>query len=276
MKKYSIAMLLPFLLGACINSGQHTGSGEANDSIQADSVYYCHHDTVPALIRDTALVGDPTSNVCILLELPAMKKEASDTLRSQLAAILSGNEDMPLDEALQQLGDSISHEYCLELKNLYSDTSFTMSFAYEYVYDNKIRIADSTLQGVIGYEGTLTTYQGGAHGGYSLMLMNFRSSNGHLIKAGEVMDSTKEEQLLQLIRNQICKDFGCKDSEELQEKYGLLMLGDVYVSDFNFLLRQDGIRFHYDPYDIGPWAAGEVNVTIPYTELSDIFKGIDQ
>ena len=276
MKKSSIVMLLPFMLGACIPDGRQQGQVETSDSVKADSILYSCQDTIPALIRGTEMEGDPTSRVSILLELPAMPKQASDTLCSQLAAILSGDGSMPLHQAIQQMVDSIRQEYCQELTNLYSDTSFTMSFAYEYTYDNKLRLAEGTLKGVIGYEGALTTFQGGAHGGYSLMLMNFRSSDGHLIKASDVLDTTKEDQLLKLIRNQMCKDFDCKSVEELQDKHGLLMLGDVYVSDFNFLLLQDGVRFHYDPYDIGPWAAGEVNVAIPYSSLGNLFKGLNQ
>lgn len=262
--------MLPLMLGACWEKGQNIGQDSDSDSTWVDSCVYDKRDTIAA-VPDSLEGGLPQSNVYILVETPSMEKDVCATVEGQLASILSGKKCTTLPDAVQNLGDSVRNDYRKNLEELYCDTTYAMTFAYTYTYDNQMRLADSTRQEVVGYEGTLVTYQGGAHGGYSQMLLNFSRQDGHLISAAEAFDAARTEDLLQLIRQQICDDRGCKTQEELQEQYGLLVLGDVYVSDTNFLLLQGGVRFHYDPYDIGPWAAGEVEVTIPYDKLGDIF-----
>lgn len=258
------------MLGACWDKSQTKGQKSNSDSTCVDSCVYDMCDSI-TVAKGIKLDDSPKSTVHIVVETPAMEKEVCATLEAQLASVLSGQNSTSLPEAVLNLGDSVRSEFIKALEELYNDTTFDMTFAYTYMYDNQIRLTDSTRQEVVGYEGTLVTYQGGAHGGYSQMLLNFSRKDGHLITASEAFNSERTEDLLQIIRQHICSDRGCKSQEELQEQYGLLMLGDVYVNDTNFLLLQEGVRFHFDPYDIGPWAAGKVDTLVPYDELEEIF-----
>ena len=64
------------------------------------------------------------------------------------------------------------------------------------------------------------------------------------------------------MQDQLCKDYEVKDIAELQEQTGITMLGDLYLTN-NFLLQGDSILFLFNQYDIAPYAAGLISVTLP-------------
>ena len=60
---------------------------------------------------------------------------------------------------------------------------------------------------------------------------------------------------------QLCEDWEAKDLADLQEKTGITMLGDLYLTD-NFLFKGDSILFLFNQYEIAPYAAGLISVTV--------------
>ena len=64
------------------------------------------------------------------------------------------------------------------------------------------------------------------------------------------------------MEEQLCKDWEAKDLADLQEKTGITMLGDLYLTN-NFLLKGDSILFLFNQYEIAPYAAGLISVTLP-------------
>ena len=65
-----------------------------------------------------------------------------------------------------------------------------------------------------------------------------------------------------IFQKQLCKDWEAQNLADLQEKTGITMLGDLYLTN-NFLLTGDSIMFLFNQYEIAPYAAGLISVTIP-------------
>jgi len=63
------------------------------------------------------------------------------------------------------------------------------------------------------------------------------------------------------MEERLCKDWEAKDLADLQEKTGITMLGNLYLTN-NFLLRGDSIVFLFNQYEIAPYAAGLISVTL--------------
>ena len=61
---------------------------------------------------------------------------------------------------------------------------------------------------------------------------------------------------------QLCKDWEADDLEDLQEKTGITMLGDLYLTN-NFLMKGDSLEFLFNQYEIAPYSAGLIGITIP-------------
>ena len=60
---------------------------------------------------------------------------------------------------------------------------------------------------------------------------------------------------------QLCEDWKAEDLADLQEKTGITMLGDLYLTN-NFLLKKDSIEFLFNQYEIAPYSAGLIDVTV--------------
>ena len=68
--------------------------------------------------------------------------------------------------------------------------------------------------------------------------------------------------VLKAMEEKLCKDWEAKDLAELQEKTDITMLGDLYLTN-NFLLKGDSIEFLFNQYEIAPYSAGLIGVTVP-------------
>lgn len=68
-----------------------------------------------------------------------------------------------------------------------------------------------------------------------------------------------------LIKSQLLSDSGCKSADQLVE-LGYFNIDFLSVTD-NFSLSDDGICFHYNPYEIACYALGKVSISIPYSDI---------
>ena len=112
-------------------------------------------------------------------------------------------------------------------------------------------------------------YTGGAHGGAMESYINFRKKTGKVITCEEFFGKNREA-VMKMIKERIIRENECKTENELIEKRGIFSLGDVYISDSNFLLEKDSILFCYNPYDIAPWSEGFTFARLSYGELKGL------
>lgn len=81
-----------------------------------------------------------------------------------------------------------------------------------------------------------------------------------------------ESKITDLLLTQLLKDNNVDNVEQLMEKTSLLTINDLYVTD-NFLLGKETITFHYNPYEIGPYASGSTDITITLSSIKPYVKG---
>ena len=83
----------------------------------------------------------------------------------------------------------------------------------------------------------------------------------------DLFDAARQEALIGLIRNKLYEQFGVTGDE------GLVAQGffPEYISTTeNFEVTEDGITFYYNPYDIGCYALGGVEVHITREEMQGL------
>ena len=113
----------------------------------------------------------------------------------------------------------------------------------------------------MSYEVLTTCYLGGAHGSHVVQYFNFERTSGKLLTIQDIVPAEKEMLVLMAMQDQLCKDYEVKDITELQEQTGITMLGDLYLTN-NFLLKGDSILFLFNQYDIAPYSAGLISITL--------------
>ena len=95
-------------------------------------------------------------------------------------------------------------------------------------------------------------YEGGAHGYHEDIALNFDTKTGKQITESDLFISGYQEKLEQKILE--CMD---KDTREML---------------FSEQTEPNGIYYYFNPYEVGPYAAGVISSFIPWNELTELIK----
>lgn len=176
-------------------------------------------------------------------------------------SVLCIQRNATIQEALAAFADSIETEWKAEIAEMYEpESEYNDMLQYYYTLEGKA--VETGRDDVVSYMATTDCYLGGAHGSHVVLYYNFDIKSGKLLSIEDVVPADKEEEMLRQMEEQLCKDWEAKDIAELRENTGITMLGDLYLTE-NFLLKEDSIEFLFNQYEIAPYAAGLISVTIP-------------
>jgi hypothetical protein len=109
------------------------------------------------------------------------------------------------------------------------------------------------------------SYTGGAHGNYGTGFTSVDLIANKKLKLSDILNEAGLKQLPKLLEKKFRTRYGLSDKEELTA--GGLFENKIEPNE-NFYVTGKGIGFNYVPYEIGPYAMGEVNLFIPFTELN--------
>jgi hypothetical protein len=109
------------------------------------------------------------------------------------------------------------------------------------------------------------SYAGGAHGNYGTTYTTIDLSSIKKLVVGDILTPDGITNLNGLLEKYFRKQYKLEANESLSE--GGLFEDTIGATD-NFYITGKGIGFSYAPYEIGPYALGEINLFVPFTELS--------
>jgi hypothetical protein len=138
--------------------------------------------------------------------------------------------------------------------------------AYSYNLDesNQLMIVFQTPK-LIVLSNSNYAYTGGAHGNYGTSYIPVDLVNNRKLLLNDIINKTGQKNLTRLLEKAFRKDYNVKDSDPLTE--GGLFENKIGPNS-NFYVSSKGIGFCYNPYEIGPYAMGEIDIFIPFTELN--------
>lgn len=187
----------------------------------------------------------------------ALAKSLSAVLRDSVIA--HGN-FATVQEAMQAFADTTEAEWKEELAERYNDQPEYRDIL-QYYYNVEGSPVENGNDSILSYQTNLSCYLGGAHGSYFVSYFNFDKDTGKLLNISDIVPADKEKLVIKAMEEQLCKDWEAKDLADLQEKTSITMLGDLYLTN-NFLLKNDSILFLFNQYEIAPYAAGLISVTV--------------
>jgi hypothetical protein len=199
-----------------------------------------------------------------------------DTMRSHLEIAdlcVSGPFDFVLKTTLDRIRESVYQtpddkkattfnqdfkQYCKEIVDssaYYGFQEFEQSLKVTSVFNNFITIGNNIYE-----------FSGGAHPNHYHSHYVVDINDGKLIQFGDVFQLKTKNQLKSILSAKFNSSFG-KDN-----------LLDQFEIAENFSIDKDGIHFLYNPYEITPYAVGDPEITISYTQalpfLTPNFKNI--
>lgn len=126
---------------------------------------------------------------------------------------------------------------------------------YDISADSEADVADTLLTYVI----TRSTYTGGAHGMYGTECHTYSIPGGYELSLADFFDLGQLDALDRAIRETLRARYGVRTDDELTE-HGFFV-ESIAVTE-NFRIAPDSITFYYNPYEIGCYALGAVEVTV--------------
>ncbi|RFM35683.1 DUF3298 and DUF4163 domain-containing protein [Chitinophaga silvisoli] len=111
-------------------------------------------------------------------------------------------------------------------------------------------------------------YTGGAHGNYGSIYKVLDLSKKKVLTTDDLFKPGYKEALPALLEKAYRKIFRVSEEVSLKDQ---LLVDKIPVNE-NFFITDKGIGFCYTPYEIGPYAMGQVNLFVPFTELKAYLK----
>lgn len=125
----------------------------------------------------------------------------------------------------------------------------------------------SIVDTLLCYVITRSSYTGGAHGIYGTECYTYSLAGGYEITTADLFTEAQIQRLDRLIREDIYKQYEARTDEELEAKG---FFPEYIRTTENFLVTPEGITFYYNPYEIGCYALGAVEVSLSREELAGL------
>ena len=143
------------------------------------------------------------------------------------------------------------------------------------VLENGIRTWEDRISGNFqprykdyrNYQISYYSFRGGAHGIQTLSNIVFDNKTGEVVREEDLFTPGYEEPIAQLLRLAVKTSMEEEDPELMQ-----LVQLELVVPNGNFCVREDGVEWLFQPYEVGPYALGIVSATLSWEELKPFLK----
>lgn len=135
-------------------------------------------------------------------------------------------------------------------------------------YDLSIRKTGET-DSYLTYETSCYVFLGGAHGSAVCYPVNIVRSTGRVLAA--TVDTLKQKALQPILRRGVKEYISKAENRKIKDRDLQNMLfvehGIIPLPTTVPVLTPEGLRFVYQQYEIGPYALGMVEFTVPYADV---------
>lgn len=116
------------------------------------------------------------------------------------------------------------------------------------------------------------SYTGGAHYIREDLSYYYQENNNELINLSYFFKNEESLNKLSHLAYFYTIEYGKNNTKNFDEQEVKEGTKATYENYNHFSLKEDGLEILFPPYQVSCWADGEIKITIPYNELSDIIK----
>ncbi len=273
MKKYSLFLFSVAVMAftACSDkkgAQESTGNDTETQNSNAKTAMLEVNETIP---MDEKNPESP--QLSIEISLPAIKTgnaDADKRIENRVADVAFQAEESSLTDAVRNFTNETKEMYHSDKEFYYSmieDGYGTASFNHSYSITGEI---EKGYKGYVNYIIHNESYSGGAHPNAATTAICFDPATGMEVAVNDIFKEECNKELKEFIKAVIAEHFDCATFQEVINN-GYLFDNDIYISN-NFILGNEKTVFIYNPYDIAPYAAGEIIVEIPNEKIKHMMK----
>lgn len=215
---------------------------------------------------------------------PVQQLQINHEIAHFLAGSLNAATEVDTPTDIEPIAETYLHDCEAEVNDEYE----YLSDAGEELFMNLKRSIETDYTVTLNSDKLLSirldnfSYTGGAHANQSSAFINADLTTHQLLTLGDVIDSTHLTAFTQLEKTKLLAEHEDDLYPESAQAFAAIVADtDWIVSEEerkqlgkadNFSLTPTSIIIHYNPYDIAPYAAGPIDVEIPYTDIQALLN----
>ncbi|MFP7657934.1 RsiV family protein [Chryseobacterium proteolyticum] len=263
MKNTIAAILLSlfFALAACKKNEKKDSSTEKTEVNQSEKFVV---DSVK--VSDSTKVNDSLTvkYTSKLLVFPSLKDQK---LLDSIYFINKGATDFSKN-GIQSYLEREKAEYFNSIRKEAKDLG--VSFPQEWYTSNYMNLK-STTNDYMHIEYVYSAYEGGAHDNYGFSERVFDLKNNKKVQLADITTMPKKQIEGILMKNINKMNSGTTD-EKGEVKNSDMLLVEVIPASSNFYFDDKNLYFHYSPYEIAAFAAGDITIPVSWEDLKGTLK----
>lgn len=166
---------------------------------------------------------------------------------------------------LQALLEKNKNDYFNNVRKESKDFLSDLTFSQEWYSDTGMNMK-SNINGYLHIEYVWGSYEGGAHDNYGFSERVFDLKNNKKVELKDIT-SVSESKLEGLLMKNINKiNSGTTDGNGKVNNSEMLLVEKIPVTG-NFYFDDKNLYFHYSPYEITAFAAGDIIIPVSWQEL---------
>lgn len=168
---------------------------------------------------------------------------------------------------LEEFEGSAQEATSAALAQIYRDAEVECTAEYGWKNSEALQSEAMVVDSIMVYTITSSTYTGGAHGMYGITAHNYSIAGGYELTLSDLFTETQRAALDTLIRSKLYAQFKVTGDDGLAEQG---FFPEYIGTTENFAVTPEGITFYYNPYDIGCYALGDLEVVVSCEELDNL------
>lgn len=221
-------------------------------------------------VVDSVIVKDSTKVIDSLKLAFTSKLLVFPTLKDKalLDSIYFQNEKIKdfSKAGLQTYLENKKNSYFNTMKNDNKDWYSDMTYAQEW-YSNSYMNLKSNINGYMHIQYTTSAYIGGAHDEYGFSERVFDLKKNKKLELKDITSMPENKLEAMLMKNLDKISSGTMDENGGVKNSEMLLVEKIPTSE-NFYFDEKNLYFHYSPYEIAAFAAGDITIPISWEELN--------
>ncbi|WGE31914.1 RsiV family protein [Actinobacillus genomosp. 2] len=187
----------------------------------------------------------------ILINYQAVTADANSKIDRNA---ITGNE-------LSQLKTVLEQDYQENLATLKEGETLGITQTAETIYLGQ-------RHNIVTFFQNYDSYTGGAHNNYYTQYFNIDVNKKRIILIDDLFSAAKQVELSAILWSY----YEQRSEPDVNGKRETFTAKpDFYISE-EFLFTDEGVKFVYPPYALGPFAEGEISLTVPWYEINQLLN----
>lgn len=157
------------------------------------------------------------------------------------------------------------NEYFNRIKKDSKDLESDLTFAQEWYSDMGMNLK-SNINDYLQIEYAWGSYEGGAHDNYGFSERVFDLKNNKKMELKDITSMPENKLEALLMKNINTINSGTTDEKGSVNNSEMLLVDKIPATE-NFYFDEKNLYFHYSPYEITAFAAGDITIPVSWQEL---------